>query len=371
MLIFAVVHFKLSRNVFILLAGHLVLVFCLNYVLFSPTYLGDQFTYLSAVTYIRSGVFNVFYPIALKTHVAGALMAVTPVPIMNSIYALSMANVFLFVAVYILLLKKGILRGFNKLFYLLYPSLALYSAVALRDMWIAVFMCWSVWLVYKKKYLLSVLVSLPLIFIKFQNLLIFILSLFIFQLFFQRKVSRNRLVMIIVFVVIIALSQSFFSINKINFYRRAMYTENLATASGSEKATDSFVPINNIVDLVRIGSVNVVYFMFKPFVWESRKPMQLIQSVENLFMAWIFLKLFLLKRKYRVKSDFLRFLTIYIVIGFAIYGLVVFNFGTAVRYKFPFVLVFIVYFYYELVAKQPLILKEKFFHIGKGKQSGS
>jgi hypothetical protein len=150
-----------------------------------------------------------------------------------------------------------------------------------------------------------------------------------------------------------------------------MYTENLATASGSEKATDSFVPINNIVDLVRIGSVNVVYFMFKPFVWESRKPMQLIQSVENLFMAWIFLKLFLLKRKYRVKSDFLRFLTIYIVIGFAIYGLVVFNFGTAVRYKFPFVLVFIVYFYYELVAKQPLILKEKFFHIGKGKQSGS
>ena len=367
MLIFAVVHFKLSRNVFILIACHLILVFCLNYVLFSPNYFGDQFRYLGAVMFLRSGFFN-FINLKISTvNFAGFLLALLPVPIMNSIYALSMANVFLFVVGYIFLVKKGILRGFNKLFYLLYPSLALYSAMALRDMWIAVFMLWSIYFVSKKKYLLSIVVILPLIFIKIQNILIFILSLSIYVIFIKNKGYQSKILMTVVFIIFLLSFMSFFSIEKINLFRSAMYMENIATASGSELTTDSFVPIKNVADLARIGTTNIFYFMFKPFVWESRKPMQLIQSIENIVMAWIFLKLFLLKRKYRVKSEFLRFLTIYIIIAFAIYGMVVFNFGTAVRYKFPFVLVFIVFYYYELVRNQPLILKEKIFNLGKGK----
>ena len=52
--------------------------------------------------------------------------------------------------------------------------------------------------------------------------------------------------------------------------------------------------------------------------------------------------------------------------GECIYGLVVFNFGTVVRYKFPYVVVFVVFYYYELLRRQPLVINEKIFSLGKG-----
>ncbi|OGI10773.1 MAG: hypothetical protein A2Y40_05005 [Candidatus Margulisbacteria bacterium GWF2_35_9] len=368
LLILLVVKFRLSHNVFLLLAGHLMLVFCLNYVLFSPHYLGDQFQYLEAVTFIRSGFFNFLHIQISTVSMAGIFMALTPIPIANSIYALSMGNVLVYIISYIVLLRKGILKGFNKLFYLLYPSFALYSAVALRDMWITVFMLWSLYFVSKKKNALSVLVMLPLILIKPQNILIYVLSLVLYVVFIVKGAHKSKLVMVAVFSVFLIGFMSFFSVEKINFFRGAMYAENMRTENAADLTMDAYVPINNTVDLVRMGFTNAVYFMFKPFIWESRKPLQLVQSIENIVLAFIFIRLFLIKRKYKVKSAFLSFLVLYILIAFGIYGLVVFNFGTAVRYKFPYVVVFVVFYYYELLRRQPLIINEKIFSLGKGKK---
>ena len=51
---------------------------------------------------------------------------------------------------------------------------------------------------------------------------------------------------------------------------------------------------------------------------------------------------------------------VYIVAAFSIYGLVVFNFGTAVRYKFPFILILVVGMAYELYLKHGIffLIKE-------------
>jgi hypothetical protein len=50
---------------------------------------------------------------------------------------------------------------------------------------------------------------------------------------------------------------------------------------------------------------------------------------------------------------------VYIVAAFSIYGLVVFNFGTAVRYKFPFIIIAVVGMAYELYLKHGVFISIK------------
>ena len=50
---------------------------------------------------------------------------------------------------------------------------------------------------------------------------------------------------------------------------------------------------------------------------------------------------------------------VYIVAAFGIYGLVVFNFGTAVRYKFPFIIIAVVGMAYELYLKHGVFISIK------------
>jgi len=45
----------------------------------------------------------------------------------------------------------------------------------------------------------------------------------------------------------------------------------------------------------------------------------------------------------------MRFLLVLFIVSLAVYGLTVWNFGTAVRYKFPYVVIFLV-FYPRLAA---------------------
>ena len=50
---------------------------------------------------------------------------------------------------------------------------------------------------------------------------------------------------------------------------------------------------------------------------------------------------------------------VYIVAAFSIYGLVVFNFGTAVRYKFPFILIVVIGIAYELYLRHGKFILNK------------
>ena len=47
------------------------------------------------------------------------------------------------------------------------------------------------------------------------------------------------------------------------------------------------------------------------------------------------------------------------IVALSIYGLVVFNFGTAVRYKFPFIVIVIVGMCYELYLKHGKLILNK------------
>jgi len=88
--------------------------------------------------------------------------------------------------------------------------------------------------------------------------------------------------------------------------------------------------------------------LFKPFPWEATNLVQLIQSIENIiivaFIGWVFNK--------KVHSLIIRrklvFLNILLVLSMTIYGLVTFNFGSAARFRCPFIVVYLVFYLYLL-----------------------
>ena len=86
--------------------------------------------------------------------------------------------------------------------------------------------------------------------------------------------------------------------------------------------------------------------MMKPFPWEAENTFQLIQSLENIFLL-VFLYIFTKQTFNESKFITIRWL-FYSIFVMTIYGLVVYNFGTAVRYKFIFVILYVIGLSYEL-----------------------
>ena len=97
--------------------------------------------------------------------------------------------------------------------------------------------------------------------------------------------------------------------------------------------------------------------LLKPLIWEIDNPFQLIQSLENIIVfgmiIWVNCQK-VVNDKIRQKIIFLNCL---IFVSMTINGLVVFNFGSAVRYKFPFIVVYFVFFFY-LLRSDRLILNQ-------------
>ena len=118
-----------------------------------------------------------------------------------------------------------------------------------------------------------------------------------------------------------------------------------------------YVPIKNFAEFVIIALQSAPYFLIKPLPWEADSLIQFVQSLENIFLcaflAYIFIKIFKFDREIALKWF------IFLIAAFSIYGLTVFNFGTAARYKFPFVVIIIVGASYELYLKHGQFILNK------------
>ena len=64
--------------------------------------------------------------------------------------------------------------------------------------------------------------------------------------------------------------------------------------------------------------------------------MQVLQSCENVFVIWLVWKIIKLRKPLLDQSN-ARVMDIFFILSGLMYSYVVFNFGTITRYKFPFV----------------------------------
>ena len=328
--------YKTPFKYFFPVSIHLVLIFFLNDFLFPIEYMPDQFRYIDAATSIRDNLDFVNYrQYGYSANVLNAslVFSLFPVPLLNSVFSIAIINFILYSFLFSFLYKKRILTEMGIYFYLLFPSFALYSAVGLRDTLVLFIMIISVYQLYASKVWISITTSSLLLFIKSQNFIIFLSSLMIYKAY--EFYGWKGLVFFIFLLVGIGVVFNLPVIKLLNYYRAAMFR-------GDGGDMINFIPLSDSIYIayqVITGFINIV---FAPFIWEAKgNLLLLVQSIENIFIGFIIF--YLMYKLKSCKDKFANFLIFYFVIGMVIYSLIVFNIGSISRYKYTFILIFVIF----------------------------
>ncbi|MDX2372583.1 hypothetical protein NJD71_00395 [Psychrobacter sp. PP-21] len=330
--------FQIKQKYQITLILHCFLPFVLNDVLFDASYMPDQFKYWRGVNALRNGELSYIDALVNGGNVeqASAFLALIPFPAPVSVISLGFYNTFLYIILFFILDVKKIFTDISIWFYLLFPSAALYTALSLRETLIFFFMVLTLVYARESKIFKSMLFIAPLYLIKFQNF--FILGPIVL-LYFMFNVARKgmgvaKAVTIAVIGLVALLLSAPIAIPLLNSSRVSMFVEDGGRA-------EDISLITGAGDFVFQGLTSALYFLSKPLPWEAASALQLVQSIENLAVLVI---LFLITREaWRKFPDKLTFWLLFMVLSMSVYGLVVANYGTAVRYRYPFVMIYVLF----------------------------
>lgn len=330
--------YRVSYNFQAMLGLHCLLPMFLNDVLFSASYMPDQFKYWLAVNQIRSGEVGLFEALSDPGNVlqASAFLSLLPFPAPVSVISLGFYNTFIYIALFFVLYKKKIFTKFSLWFYLLFPSMALYTALSLRETLILFFMVLAVVYARESKVFKTVLCLIPITLIKFQNFYIVGPIVLLYFIFNVAKKGMGLAKALIIGVIALAslLASAPIALPLVNKYRVSMFAEDGGDPNDIEL-------ISGAGDFIFQGLTSGFYFLSKPLPWEAASALQLIQSFENLFILAI---LFLITRQaWRKSPDRLAFWLLFMALAMSVYGLVVANYGTAVRYRYAFVVMYVLF----------------------------
>tara|TARA_B100002019_G_C21274389_1_gene604389 strand:- start:4237 stop:5343 length:1107 start_codon:yes stop_codon:yes gene_type:complete len=324
--------------------------FFLNDVLFPAAYMPDQFQYFEATQRLRDFNFEPIDNNNLKINVSNWLLATIPLPYIETIKSLGFFNRLIATILIIWLYSSKNLRGWPLLLILFYPSFLLYSSLALRDTLVLVFMIFAVILYIEKRMLMALLVSLPLAIIKFQNFFLVITYFVIHSYFTKGSLIYKYRYILLVMILAVLVPFILTIIEYVDYYRYALFIEDGGRSS-------SYVQIKTFGEFTVAALQSAPYFLMKPLPWEADSFLQIIQSFEN-FLILIFL-IFIFLKAYKVDKSIALKWFVYLLAAFSIYGLVIYNFGTAVRYKFPFIMIIVIGIAYELYSKYDHLILNK------------
>lgn len=335
---------RINKLITIILFLHFVLIFLLNDYLFDVSYMPDQLSYLKMSSYIRNFHFNMIDEMAGRVLWSSVFFAFFPIPFLESVFSIAMINYLVYLLVFIFAYKKRLFNNkFGLYFYLIFPSLTLYSSIALRDFLIFTVMFISMYYLLSRKYIKGFLLTSVLILIKFQNFLIIVLSISISSIIKMKYNFKNLLIVFLVLSLTLIYGIDFFSLDKINYYARAFYNENI------QDINYSFIPFSSYFDIIIKSLPNAFYFLMRPVPWEENSILQLVQFIENIFVLLTVIYILYKNTLYSLwKMEEIRLLNIFIIIGLVVYGLVIYNSGTAARYKFTFTAIYIIYSFYYI-----------------------
>ena len=326
---------RLGELAFWVFLGRTAMVFLTNAVLFPVSYMPDQLGYLNCASMRRGGDPTWCMALAGKTVLnASWFFAYFPLPFIVSVRSTSLMNVVLIVLLYTYLDRQGFFSERAKLFYLFYPSFMLYAAIGGRDVLIMFCMFMAMYnLIEKRSVAVGLCWILPLFMIKLQNAFMVMVP---FAMHIIAGKSRGRMVLAISLGAVFALAMLLGAgyLTDLNKYRTSFYAEDGGVGKAPLLSPGVMLPIELL-----IGAISV---LLMPFPWQAGNAFQIIQSLENLVMMWLMISYWRRLAKPGMENVFMN-LKIFMLSSMMIYGAVVFNYGTAARYRFPFVLLFILF----------------------------
>ena len=136
-------YFELKKIHFYFLSLHSILPFFINDFFMDYSYMPDQTRYIFYTDYFRfiTDQKEINYDIGFgdefflsKTGFTSYLLSLIPMPNIMTTRSLGFANKIIFIILFSYLYKKQILTNFTAYIFLIYPSFALYSGIALKEM---------------------------------------------------------------------------------------------------------------------------------------------------------------------------------------------------------------------------------------------
>ena len=360
---------KAAKILFVALAVRIIVLLLGHYIVDLPDSGKDDLTFENkAWEWAQFGFFNTInqYPGPDSSFVSWIIALVYSVTGRSLLIAKSISLLFGIGSVFLgwlLTLRIWDERSASKAgwFFALYPTLILYSCLTLRETYISFFLLVAmfgivIWA--KKQSFKSIILSI----FGFTAATFFhggmiiggvtFLTIILFRnihtsLILLKRLVINLKVFLIIFLISliigIYISQGI-NIPKIGSFEALTnldrFLENINQRRLGDASYPEWLSVNSVNELIYKGPIRIFYFMFSPFLVEIEKISHLFGFFDSIIYA--LLVFFTLRnRKVIWKNIALRTILIVLATYFVAFGLVIGNFGTAVRHRAKFIITFI------------------------------
>ena len=357
--------FKFYISLILILS--LISVFFLNDFLFDIMYFPDQPEYFRYIRQWRSLDFENFLSFIFTdkrqvVKIATLLYSFIPLPTPTNLYGFAFFNKFLIIIIIFVIMKKNIISGFPLLFIILYPSLHLYSSLTLRDTLVLFLMFFTIYSAFEKNFFTLILFMSTLYLIKVQNFYLLLLILTSIYILNFKFIKKHVVIFLITSSTLFLYIFGESLLEYINHHSYVFYVAEVASAlaeanpGGAAKMAAAmvkanpteltvgvdarFIHLDGYFDLIYGLISGAINFYFAPIISVNLNSFELIQSLENIFVS-IFLIYFV--KQNLILDKYKTFYWILLIFGcFAIYGSIAINPGTIARWRFPFIIIFII-----------------------------
>lgn len=276
--------------------------------------------------------------------IASVIYSFIPIPFFNSSNSLGFICKILFIFIIIFMNKFKIHKYYSYLVILL-PSSILYTSVGTKDTLVLFAMVLGFIGIVRNKFFLIFIPLIILLTIRFQNGIFFLFIYLSYQVLFNRSLytflSGTAILAIFTYPFTERIKNNFNMQALNNFYRDFRYQDGIPT---DQIGTLSILKQNIFfyVDDFIMGNIN---FFLSPTIFNFTNFFQLAQALENIFIIFIFLLMFVKLIKINLYKCLFWYSHLFIVAG--LYGLIISNAGTLVRLKFSIVISFLIILFYE------------------------
>lgn len=247
-------------------------------------------------------------------------------------------------------------------FVALFPSLILYSALVMREIYICFFLLVALNYIVNWSYTRSlksfILVILNLIIASifhggmYVGLIIFLAIVFLQQTkYIWRRLLDGFITLksLITFVLMVTLIgyigtnniviPKIGAITDFDKLKKNIYKKNYVTHKGDAKYPD-WVIARSETELIYKAPIRAMYFVFSPFPWQIKKASHLLGVLDSLLHIFLVYLIFL-NRKAIWADPALRIIFLILLAYLLVYGIAVANFGTGIRHRAKFIVMFI------------------------------
>lgn len=338
-----------TRNLLILSAASPLFIIG---TVFHESYMWDMVAYKNNVNSIRDFIFEI-RPFGKGIIFFSGIYSIFPLPFLETTLRLGFVTKILYILFFIYLISNNYVKEKSSFFYLLlcWPSIILYSSVPLREIIVMILSFFILKTLLNKQYIFLAINFFFLYVIKTQNSFLFLPVVIGYIVFFQSKFKFWDYLAILSFAIyFIGFLYYDEIISVLNASRIALYEESGIILHNIERIPTDF--INLIIFCIKSS----IYFLFTPTPDQITNLFRLIQFSENIIIFLIIC--YVTSQAYKIDPKKTLFWALAFFSCLAIYGIVAHNPGSIARWRFPFLVNYLLVIKLDILKNR---LLDKFY----------